>query len=462
MSIYADLLMDSAPQFLFNSGSLYDLMTGSFHVCDDGKYRLSGGFGGFITGAHGYGNTYKTTMMQSFVAGAMRIYPEAYEVLVDTEGRKDKTRVAYFNDTILNNPDRDIDITPRISLKGGSEFCINGTWEYVKKLVEIRKKNKKALMVETPFTDIRTGQRALAWEPLIVFIDSLTELESTEEDEMINSAATGIEDGKNKTIWLVDGNKKTVLVRHLRKVAEEYGIIVICTAHTGGNIAMDPRSPPTKQLQHMKQADAMKGVGSRFEFLTQTLVQTRSCAVLTDSAKEPLYPDGPTPDNDLNEVILSVQRNKTNSSGQSVPFVVSQSQGMLNTATNLHYIRSVADYQGLNGGPSKPKHACVWLPETNFSRKDFRALAASNYELDRAIELTAQFAFIKNNWNLRTLNPGLQQAFQLTPEQIFDKLNSKKANLRQLLQTTGYWTIEGQGSGREYMSIFDFLLMTAD
>jgi hypothetical protein len=276
---------------------------------------------------------------------------------------------------------------------------------------------------------------------------------------MINENKEGIEDGKNKTIWLVDGNKKTVLIRHLRKIAEEYGIIVVCTAHTGDNTSLDPRNPPSKQLQHMKQSDKMKGTGSRFEFLTQTLVQTRNCMLLHDANKEPLFPDGPTPDNDLNEVILSVQRNKTNSSGQAVPFVVSQSVGMLNTCTNLHYLR-VNEYIGLNGGSARPKHACIWYPDVSFGRKDIRSLAAKNYELDRAIELTSQFLFIKNNWNTKTFIPALQDAFMLSPEQVFDKLNSKKAKMNDLLQTTGYWNYE-QSSGREYMSILDFLLKTS-
>lgn len=451
MSIFDDLKEDSAKIPLFNTGTMYDVMTGSYSRGKDGKWYLSGGIPAAITGLHGGGNLFKSTMMDSFVVGALKIYPETDMFVFDTEGSKNPERIAAFMADPLHEELHSSmkDVESHITIKSGpDDVSIEPFWDFMKGICARKEANKKSQTVTIPILDVRTGKPIQTWIPTFVFLDSLTELESNEEAEMLDSKK-GIEDKKNKTIWLLDGNKKTILTRAMRKMAARYGICFICSAHKGSNSSMDSYAPASKQLQHMKQADRMKGVGSRFEFLTHVLSQVIGAKVLPDSSgNNSLY--GPGPIEDINEILLKIQRNKSNASGVTSSFIVSQEEGMLNIVSYLHYLRS-NNYVGLDGGPSKPKHACVLNPDTKFSRNTIREQSSTDYALCRAIELTARYRYIQDHWNLSKI----PFDFTKTPEQLFDALTANKAEMKDILETTSYWTITK--SDREYMSIMDVL-----
>jgi len=293
----------------------------------------------------------------------------------------------------------------------------------------------------------RSGERLTCIVPTFVFTDSLTEMTSDEEDEM-TGAEHSIEDKKNKTLWLLDGNKKTMLTHRMRRLAEQHGICFVCSAHIGDNVNMDSYGPAAKQLQFMKHTERLKGVGSRFEFLTQVLSQVTSAKLLLDSNKESFY--GPCPAVDLNELTLSIQRNKSNSSGLMASLIVSQSDGLLNTLTNLHMLRSNGCV-GLDGGPSKPKHSCVLYPDHPFSRNTVRTQSKTDYALCRAIELTARYTFIQRFWNVSKI----PLDFGRTPEQLFDAVTRSSLQMKDVLETTEYWSYLPQD--RQYMSIIDLL-----
>ena len=65
--------------------------------------------------------------------------------------------------------------------------------------------------------------------------------------------------------------------------ASKAGVYVIMTAHVGDKMDLDPYAPAPKQLQYMKNNDRMKNVGSNFEFLTTSLVQTLKATVISIS-----------------------------------------------------------------------------------------------------------------------------------------------------------------------------------
>ena len=434
-----------------NTGTLFDLMTGTFTPGKDGKMYLKGGLGTFITGLHGKGNTYKSTILDSFIMGCLRIYKDAQVIIADTEGSKCPNRIATFTKDALHSGvdiEGRLDVRPRMHMTDDIP-SLNEVWGMIRGLCEEREKNKKTQQITLPYIDKMTGEYAKAWIPIFFYIDSFTELCSEIEDDMLESNK-GLEDGKNNTVWMVDGNKKTLLIRSMRKKAEEYGICFVCSAHTGVNIAMGNNANPTKQLQMMKQADKIKGCGSKFEFLTHILCQTLSPKFCHDSSKSALFPMGPTPDNDLNEIPLMIQRNKTNASGFVTPLVISQAEGLLNDVTNLNFLRANG-YVGLDGGPSAKAHACVWLPDNKFSRKNFRTKADTDYALARAIELMAQFRYIQLNWNKAQIPP----IFSESPEAVYEKMKASDLDLDKVMQSTGTWNYEK--TDREYMSIMDIM-----
>ena len=132
---------------------------------------------------------------------------------------------------------------------------------------------------------------------------------------------------------------------------------------------------------------------------------------------------------------VTLERCKTACSGTTTPFVASQTKGFLNAVTNYHYLR-LNNYFGLNG--NKQKQQPFLMPDTTISRNTVRQIAGSSPQVRRALELAAQYCFIKNNWNTRDLHVD----FSMDPNKVFDILNSdkKKTLVQDILNTRGYWT----------------------
>ena len=460
LDIFDGLMEDSPKKILFNTGTLFDLMTGSYEIGVNGQYFLNGGMGPFIHGLHGRGNMYKSTITDSFEAGIIRAYPDAAMFNFDTEYSKSKDRMASY---LAGGLFPEQDIAPRIVLKSHPEWTTEKVWTFVKDICERRQKAHKSIMITTPFLD--PGLVPLqVLSPVIVAIDSLSELHTGAMAEFMEKQ--GFEDKKFRTLYMEDGNKKTILMGMLNEYSSKYGVIVVCTGRTGNNMSMD-NAPPRKELLYQKQADKIKDVGAKFTTLTHILSQVMSCRPCIDSSKEAEYPFGDTSAEDLHEVQIIISRNKMNTSGCMVPFVVSQKYGLLNDVSNFHFLK----YHGSNGaapgmlGGGRSQFSCSWLPDVKFSRKNLREKTMGDYKLCRAIELVARYQYIKMSWNLT----GQPVDFSNTAEQVFDKLTSAKADMDDILETTSIWnpspkgskvkkgaTIEG-AQGRRFMSLFDIL-----
>lgn len=457
MSVLSSMKQDSAPRMMFNTGTLYDLMTGHFVRGKNGKWYLNGGLPPAITGVHGAGNTFKSTLLDSFIMGAVRIYTDADYFKYDTEGSSSKLRIMKFMNEPLHDFESEDELESRVTLKNDDDEIdlVNVLWAEVCKMRDLKKENMAQVEITLPFIDLSTGTYMKGKLPTFSYIDSLTEVKSSEEGTMIE--ADGIESGKNKTIWMVDGNKKTTLVRNLRTIASKYGICFVCSAHKGKNQDMGSYLPPKKQLQFMKPSDRIKGVGSRFEFLTHSLVEVANAKTALDSSKEAMYPHGQTSSTDVNDLLVVIQRGKGNSSGTMVNFIVSQEYGLLNTVTNYNFLKENkvgSAVPGLVGNVSARSHSCVLYPSANFGRKDIRIKAESDYKLCRALELTAQYRYIQANWNLA----GLPFDFTQSLEQVYDKLIANGVDMDVVLESTGYWNY--RETSRKHMTLFDVMELT--
>lgn len=447
LSIIDEGAKEFTPSVPINTGTMYDLMTGSAIRGVDGKWIISGGLTNSIMGVQGRGNTYKSTCSGSFIARALGIYKDVEGLIVDSEDSisKDIERVQRFAGEFSGF----FNINECVRFLSGGINDIGTVFEKIRELCESKHVNRKEYLIETPYVNILTGKPVMAWLPTIVFIDTYSEMFSIDENMMLEE---GLDDKKNKTIYLVDGNKKTMFIRALRRWCEQYGLYVIATAHTGDNTSIDSYGPVAKQLQYMKQSDKLKNVGSKFDKLTIPLVQTMNPTILVDSDKSCMYPNGDsTPNNDINEVILMVQRCKKNIAGLGIPFVVSQSDGLLNSVTNYHYLKS-NNYFGLNG--SKIKHQPTLLPDTTVSRNTIRRQESESYELRRALDITAQYCYIKQHWNTGAIK---ELDFSLSPNELYDKLNSNGVKWNDILNSRGHWVYSKECAygEREYLSVFD-------
>ena len=84
------------------------------------------------------------------------------------------------------------------------------------------------------------------------------------------------------------------------------------------------------------------------------------------------------------------------------------------------------NYFGLNG--NKQKQQPFLMPDTTISRNTVRQIAGSSPQVRRALELAAQYCFIKNNWNTRDLHVD----FSMDPNKVCDILNSDKKNVLEI------------------------------
>ena len=212
---------------------------------------------------------------------------------------------------------------------------------------------------------------------------------------------------------------------------------------------MDMYNPTPKDTTFSKQDWKTKGVGSKLKFNASLYVRT-STTPLLDSNKEPLYGVGSGPVKDVMEIDIVIERSKTASAGNVLPFVATQTSGVLNAVTNYNYLRT-NDYDGLAG--NKQKQQVGLLPNVTISRNTIRSLTESNYELRRALEIAAQYCYIRNNW----MTQNLPVDFSKTANQFFDLLMSDKNKglVNDILNSRGYWTY--CKNDRPYMDLFEIM-----
>lgn len=443
MSLLSETFTESSvPTVSFNTGSLFDLATGSFEQGKDGKMYLTGGLGCQFTGIVGRNSNFKSTVAASLAMRSANIYNDVGMIIFDTENSilKDRNRALGMSEE-LGTLSED-----QVIWLSGAGMSLE---EFDAKLLdhcEKKEANRKDLMIETPFLD-DNNKPIMQIAPTFVFIDSLTEAYSGSESEMmdeLHSSKSGLDDGKSNTVFMKDGNRKTLWTRTLRRRCERYGLVMIITGHYDEKMALDMYHPNPKETLFGQQNWVVKGVGSKFKFLASIYARTVA-SVLTDANKEALYPNGNTPANDIFEVNMYIDRCKSNSAGSCTPYVCSQKTGLLNAVTYYHYIRE-RNYFGCNG--NKQRQQLRLLPDLTISRNTIRQLTDSDPKLRRALELTAHLCYVQGNGHVFGDD---------NPLQLFDwLLSDKNKNLKEeILNSRGYWTYKDDG--KPYYSIFDII-----
>lgn len=431
----------------FNTGTLFDFATGFYDQGKDGKMYLTGGLGCQLNGIVGRNSNFKSTIATSLIMRAANIYNDVGMLIFDTEN------------SVMKDRDRAMNMAEELAggLNAADVIWLSGAnmslEEFDSKLLDHCKKKEAAskdLMIETPFLD-KNNKPIMQLAPTFVFIDSLTEAFCGSEEEMLDelhSAKSGLEDSKSNTVFMKDGNRKTLWTRTLRRRCEKYGLVMVVTGHYDQKMALDMYHPNPKETLFGKQDWVVKGVGSKFKFLSSIYAKTEA-AELKDSNNEPMYQYGTTPARDLWEVYMYIERCKSMMAGTVTPYVCSQQSGLLNAVTYYHYLRC-HEYYGCDG--SKQKQQLKLLPDVTISRNTVRQLVESNDQLRRALEITAQFCYARSAYNSR-----LVYDLNADPNHLFDWLISdKQKTLKdEILNSRGYWT--PKPIDKPYMSIFDVL-----
>lgn len=434
-----------APAELFsvylNTGTLYDLACGMVYPCKN-NYVVNGGMSN-ILGIAGRSQTYKSTIVESFMARVLSIYPDVKCIEIDSENNK--TSTSRYNHFAING----VEVSKNIRLYDTTTDDINSVHDKIMDIVNFKTKHAKDMMIETPFLD-KNGDPIRMMTPTLFGIDSFTALQADGTMEFIGK--NDLDDSALNTIWMKSGKNKTLFMRQLVQYARKANIYFFLTAHIGENRDLGSHMPPAKQLQFFGQKDKLKDVGSQFEFLCNTLIKTNSASTLIDANKECQYPAEFSTATELNRVNAAVVRNKINASGSMIPFIVSQHMGIMNQLTHLQYLKDQKDevlFTQRGGNMTSNIY-----PEVTFTRNNIRAKSEEDYKLERALDLSAQLIFIKNCWTSFSLPVDIS-----TPlEKFVDFIMSDKETSNEILSSRSYWTYNKKDP-RPMFTIFDILEM---
>lgn len=437
----------------FNTDSIFDLMSGSFVRGADSRWYCKGGFGPGIEALLGRSGMFKSTFNASLAMRVCSIYQTEF-IIFDSEL------------TIVKDRDRILQMAGNHKgvLSEGNLICLDAKNKYdlesMRDLIEeIGEKkltmNKKDLWLTTPFLD-KDGNQIKMMRPTVIFIDSWSDCMSQEEKDKISDK--GLDDSTSKTLALLDGNKKSLLMRILNKYASKYGMEILSTAHYGPKPNLDPYAPNPKLLQFGSTNECAKRVGSTYQFYSNPQLLINSCNVLQDDGKQCKYKLGEsTSAVELNEILVRIQRSKGNASGIMHPFVVSAEVGLSTECTDYAYLRNVGKGFSMTG--NNVTHQPFLMKDVNLTRNTFRGICNEDYRVTRALQLGAQLLYIQNNWSSK----GFDFPMKVEPGKLVDFLTSDKSpyTVDRILGSRSYWLPEELTTKDtpEYLSIIDILEM---
>jgi len=459
MSILPTFKTAPAVKILINIGALLDIPTGAYHTGVHGESILNGGLGQ-LTGVVGIGNNFKSTIMNYMLLSA-----------ADKINQVTPTSIATYDTEINIHEGHLRSFTKPFKSFADVNILSNGTWSVTDKTiyyadewyVELKeyltkKKEDKRINVELPFLDRDGTKRMICITPTFGALDSLSAFETSANAKMQDENELGAS-GAN-TLHMKAGLAKTRFLMELPIVTAQAMHFMAMTAHVGKDIQMasGPMAPPpTKKLQHLKNGDKIKGVTDQFFFLMSNCWHAYNAAPLTNqSTKGPEYPRNPddnqTGDTDLNIVSLRQLRSKSGPTGGVIQLLVSQSQGVLPSLTEFHYIKE-ADRFGIEG--TLQHYSLCLLPDVKLLCTTIRTKIDSDPLLVRALNITAELCQMTQLW--RTLPPGLL----CTPKELYDDLVKLGYDWNVLLATRGWWTVDNDKHPVPFLSTMDLLNMRA-
>lgn len=435
-------------KFIYNVGATLDIPTGKYKKGKYGESILNGGIPN-ITGIIGIGNTFKSVISYYLLLTVLGRYSESTGQIYDTEVNiADYDRIRNLSKIDKNLKDIDIIDSGKLLISDRTISLGNVWFEKQKEFMNEKIKGSKSITRNSPFVD-----RETMLIPTFTLVDSLTKFETEKTNSMQENNELG--DSDANTLYMKDGQDKKRLINSLIVPVEKANNPFILTAHVSKNIQMDPRAAPERKLHSLKNNDVIKGVTGDFTFLTTICWQCfNSKPLINDSTKQPEYPksDDEYSKNDPDLLIISLLmvRSKIGMTGIYTEIIVSQTEGVLPTLTEFHYIKTNERF-GIDG--TLQHYNLDLLPDVKLSRTTIRNKINQDYKLRRAINITSELCQIK--FLLRDIPKDLI----CTPKQLYEDLKNKGYDWDILLNTRGWWTYDNDKQPLQFLSTMDLLRM---
>lgn len=452
-----------APEFrcLLNLGCLMDIPTGHYVKGIHGENILNGGLAP-ITGLGGRGNTYKSTIERFFELTVLARYVGTALLVYDTESSTNETRLQNLTRTMpsihgsalvyneFTNP------TGRVMISDITVTSGTGFFEDYKKTAADRIANQKSLMRTTPMAR-KDGKPFQTMVPMLVGVDSLSRMNIDSVDDMYDKNKLG--DSKMNTEALIVNKGKHQMLIQLPELTGTSSMYTLFTAHIDDEIVMDQYAPSQKKLGFLKNGLKFKYVPNQFFFLMNNLWYCHSaerCINKTTKAAEfPRDSSDNDPANcDLMRITAQILRSKNGPSGLPFEIIVSQSEGVQVSLTELMYLRQ---YDGFGMGGHDRAYYLELCPDITMSRTTIRTKIREHAKLRRAFEITSEMCQIFNIWT------NVPEELYCTPKELFEQLKAKGYDWDTLLNTRGYWVFEEDAKDQlPFLSTWDLLEMRVD
>lgn len=439
---------------LINVGATLDIPTGFFIKGAHGENILLGGLGG-ITAVVGRGNKYKSTLMHYMMLSAMdRLFStiETSAGTYDTEINIHEHALNRFIEKFENLADKDIINSGIWSITDKTQYYGNKWYEQLKVFIKHKEDNRKKLEVTTPFLDRDQKTRIKLMLPTFSEIDSFSEFETEDIAKMQTDNELG--DSGGNTIHMRQGLAKTRFMMEVPTLFGKTNHFLLITAHLGDSVqvAAGPYAPqPVKKLQHMKAGDTIKGVTSKFFFLMNNCWHSVNAAPLVNQGtKGPEYPKNSddTEAGDLNLVTIQQLRGKSGPTGFTLDLVISQSEGVLPSLTEFHYIKDMERF-GLSG--TLQSYSLDIYPDVKLSRTTVRNKIDTDPKLRRALNITSELCQMYQYYR------GIRDQL-CTPKELYDSLKSLGYDWDVILShTRGWWAFEETKHPQKFLSTMDLI-----
>ena len=458
MSIKQNFTQSPSIRLMINIGALMDIPTGSYLKGRHGENILLGGLGS-LTGITGIANSFKSLILHYMMLSAADRITSTTETSMstyDTEVNMHEGRLKMFASKFLSFMHRDIIDEGTWVVTDKTIYAGNKWYAELKKYLESKLKDADKLTCTLPFFDRDHKTQLQIITPTFVEVDSLSHFAT--EDVMKMQDENELGDSGGNTVHMRLGLAKTRLMMELPALTAAANHFTLITAHMGKEIAMGtgPFAPaPTKQLQHMKIGDKVKGVTGQFIYLMSNFWQTTHVGLLINqSTKGPEYPrnaeDSVAGDIDLNIVTLKLLRSKSGASGLPIELIVSQEEGLLPSLTEFHYIKGMDRY-GLSG--STHNYVLDLLPDVKLSRTTIRSKIDEVPLLARALNITSELCQINSCYRYMS-------DIYMTPKELYDDLKAQGYDMNLLLTTRGWFTVNDESHPVPRLSTKDLLCMT--
>ena len=334
---------------LINIGALFDIPTGTYIKGFHGESILNGGLGN-LTGIVGMGNSFKSTLMHFMTLTAVsRMGSNTSISTYDTEINIHEWHLKKFADRIEELNGEDVIDSGRWSVTDKTVYHADEWYDIMKDFMVDKKKNHAKYTIKTPFMNRDRSKNLEIILPTFTQIDSMSEFVTQDVIKMQDENSLG--DSGANTMSMRQGLQKNRFLMEIPALAGGSYNYVLMTAHIGSEFNMDPRNPAPRKLQHLKGGVKLKGVPEKFTFVMNNCWHAYNASpLINDSTKTPEYPrsseDDLKIDTDLNSVFVRQLRSKSGPSGMAMEIIVSQSEGVLPSLTEFHYIKSRKDKNG--------------------------------------------------------------------------------------------------------------------